>query len=166
VRLLAIPIVLCALAGAAAASPGRTVPCQEIIDHPVFPYLGSPDPAYRYREVLGRLSVPPAYMQQTVRVDEGRWRYWSKAGLIVRSGPEPVTVSVPVAWRTRAGITWGNGGNGVMSSLRIAGCGTDASRGNAYAGGFFLHARSACVPLVFSVAGRSATVRFGIGRRC
>ena len=118
------------------------------------------------RTVLDHFSVPPAYVPGTVRVDEGRWRYWSKAGLVVRSGSETVTVSGPAAWRSRAGITWGNGGNGVMSSVRIAGCGTDPSTANAYAGGFFLHARSACVPLVFRVGGRSATVRFGVGRRC
>jgi hypothetical protein len=37
---------------------------------------------------------------------------------------------------------------------------------NGYPGGFFLRASSACVPLVVGVGQRSATVRFGIGRRC
>ena len=36
----------------------------------------------------------------------------------------------------------------------------------AYAGGFFLRSPSVCVPLIFRVGARSATVRFGIGRRC
>ena len=139
---------------------------REIIGHPAFPYVGSAVPDYRYREVLDHVSVPGIYIPQTVRVDEGRWRYWSKAGLVVRSGSETVTVIVPATWRGRAGITWGNGGNGVMGSLRIAGCGTDPDIANAYAGGFFLRTRSACIPLVFRVGGRSETVRFGVGRRC
>jgi hypothetical protein len=38
--------------------------------------------------------------------------------------------------------------------------------GNAYAGGFYLRAPSACLPLIFTVDGRSTSVRFGIGKRC
>jgi hypothetical protein len=38
--------------------------------------------------------------------------------------------------------------------------------GYAYAGGFFLRAPSACVPLVLAVGSRRQTVWFGIERRC
>jgi hypothetical protein len=154
-------IAFCFLAGAAWSSPGRVVPCQEEIGYTAFPY-GSDG----YREVLDAVSVPPAYLPQVVPVDEGPWKYWRKAGLIVRLDGRAVTITVPPSWRTRAGITWGNGGNGVMSSLRIAGCGADPSTGHAFAGGFFLRSRSACVPLVFRVGNRRETVRFGVGRRC
>ena len=37
---------------------------------------------------------------------------------------------------------------------------------NAYAGGFYLRSRSACVPLKFRVGRRAKTVRFGLGKRC
>jgi hypothetical protein len=66
----------------------------------------------------------------------------------------------------RAAIIWGNGNYDPASSLRIAGCGSDPNVGNAYAGGFYLRSRSACLPLTFRVGRRSATIRFGIGRRC
>jgi len=78
-----------------------------------------------------------------------------------------VIVSVPRAWPTHAAVTWGNATGGV-SRLRIARCPrTEPTKpGNAHAGGFYLRSRSACVPLTFSVGGRSATARFGLGRPC
>jgi hypothetical protein len=156
---------IAARAGTSSAT-ARTVPCFEIIDHPQFPYVGGPDPRYRYRTVLGAVSAPPAYLEQMVRVDEEPWRYWRKAGLVVRAGGPTVTVSVPMTWRKRAAITWGYGGTGIHSVLRFPSCGSDPTSGNAYAGGFFLRAPSACLPLIFRVGARTATLRFGLGRRC
>ena len=83
-----------------------------------------------------------------------------------RAGAERVTVTVPKQWRTRAAITWGNGGRGVFNSVRFTGCGSNPDSGDAYAGGFYLASASACLPLVFRVGTRTATVRFGIGREC
>jgi hypothetical protein len=76
-----------------------------------------------------------------------------------------VTVTVPKAWRNRLAISWGNR-PGFFSTIRIASCSAGPKPWNAYAGGFHLRSRSACVPLVFRVGRRSATVRFGLGRRC
>jgi hypothetical protein len=164
-------LALLAVVGIAAHSglsfaTDRIVPCQEIIDHPRFPYIGSRDPAFRYRTVLDVVSAPPAYMEQMVRVDEGPWRYWRKAGLVVRAGAPTLTVSVPAAWRKRAGITWGNGGTGIHGVVRLPTCGSGPASGNAYAGGFYLRGPSVCLPLVFRVGGRTATLLFGLGRRC
>jgi len=145
-----------------ALSLSQTVPCSASVHRARFPYLG--DPGYRYRLVLGAVSVPPAYLRQVIATGNRPWRYWHKAGLVVRASGQAVTVSVPRAWRARVAITWGN--TGIVHSLRIAGCGHDPSQGNAYAGGLYLRSTSACVPLVFSVGTRSSTVRFGVGRRC
>jgi hypothetical protein len=167
--LATIALALAVVAAASSRSPGRTVtrtvPCSEIIDVTKWPYIGNREPRYRYRTVLGLVSVPPAYISQVVHLDEGTWPYWEKAGLVVRAGRGPVTVSVPLAWRKRAAIKWG-GNTGIVSSLRIARCGSNPTRGNAYAGGFYLRSRSACLPLVFRAGSHSATVRFGLGRRC
>jgi hypothetical protein len=159
-RAVLVGLVLVAAAGSAPtnASPVRTVPCAEIIDSTRFPYAA-------YRTLLGSVSVPPAYLPQVVARGDLPWAYWRKAGLVVRAGSASVTVSVPRAWRSRAAITWGNR-TGIVKSLRLAGCPGARSIGHAYAGGFFLRSRSACVPLTFRVGRRSATVRFGIGRRC
>lgn len=146
-------------------SAPRAVPCSEIISTTKWPYLASRDPLYRYRSVLRVVSVPPAYISQVVHLRDGTWPYWTKAGLVVRASRGPVTVSVPPAWRRRAAITWG-GNTGTASSVRIARCNSDPNRGNAYAGGFYLRSRSACLPLVFRAGSRSTTVRFGLGRRC
>jgi len=118
-----------------------------------------------YRVVLGVISVPPAYRPQVVATGSRRWPYWSKAGLVVRGGSPAVTVRVPRAWRERAAITWGN--SGIVSALRLAPCPKGEPKvWNAYAGGFLLRSRSACVPLIFTVGKRSRTVRFGLARAC
>src|SRR5205807_3874368 len=103
-----------AIVAAAHATPvARTVPCDEIIRHTTFPYRG-------YRLVLGAVSVPPAYLAQVVPTGQRPWAYWRKAGLVVRAGGPPVTVTVPRAWRRRAAITGGNS-TGIVPSLRLSG---------------------------------------------
>jgi hypothetical protein len=147
----------------AASVEGRTVSCSDIIDTR-FPYFGNSRPAYRYRQVLGVVAVPPAFMQQVVPTGQKPWTYWHKQGIVIRAGGEVVTVTVPKIWRRRAAITWGS--VGPVSSLRFEGCGGSANVGHSYAGGFLLRLRSACIPLIFTVGKRSAAVRFGLGQRC
>jgi hypothetical protein len=162
---LAVAAVAAASSRSALQSAAPTVQCSEIIDSTKWPYIGNREPRYRYRSVLGVVSVPPAYISQVVHLRDGAWPYWEKAGLVIRAGRGPVTVRVPLAWRKRAAIMWG-GNTGIVSSLRISRCGSNPTRGNAYAGGFYLRSRSACLPLIFRAGGHSATVRFGLGRRC
>jgi hypothetical protein len=162
---LALAAIPAGAAQADASAPGRTVPCREIILATKWPHLGNRNPEHRYRTILDAISVPPAYMQQVSTVDNGPWTHFRKQGLVVRAGARPVTVSLAPAWRDRAAIAWGNAGHGPFSSIRVARC-SRGSGGYAYAGGFFLRASSACLPLVFHVGSRSQTVRFGVGRRC
>jgi hypothetical protein len=121
--------------------------------------------------VLGVISLGPDFMQPTVPVHQGRWRYWQKHGLWIWAGHQAVTITVPKAWRNRAAITWGVNA-GIVSMLRLPGtllspgCPAGPGTWNGYAGGFYLRSRSACVPLVFGVGRRSAVVRVGVGRRC
>jgi hypothetical protein len=118
------------------------------------------------RVVLGVVAVPPAFIPRTTASGDRRWPYWSKAGLVVRADSPPVTVSVPRAWAGGAAMGWGNVDG--ASLLRFETCSDRSSLGgwNPYAGGFQLRARGACVPLTFRVGGRTATVRFGVGKRC
>jgi hypothetical protein len=146
--------------GGTAAEPGRSVPCSDSIDRTHFPYrVGG------YRAVLGAVSVPPPHIKQVEATGRRDWPYWVKSGLVVRARSGGVTVSVPVAWRDRAAIGWGNN-DGVLFRQRIAGCPGKANVGFAYAGGFVLRARAGCLLLEFRVGGRSAFVRFGLGRKC
>jgi hypothetical protein len=167
-----VVLVIAAGLAVAAGSPSperhRLVPCSESIDGTKFPYphFWRVRPELRYRLVLGAVSVPPAYHEQIVRNGSPPWPYFFKAGLVVRASGESVVVSVPRAWRERLRIAWGYGGHGVFTSLRIAGCHAKPTIGFAYSGGFYLRSAPACVPLIFRVGGRSATVRFGLGRRC
>jgi hypothetical protein len=157
--LLALAVLPCLAARAAPSRVPPTVSCDRIILR-----VGS-GRAGGYRVVLGVVSVPPAYGPQVVRTRGRSWPFWRKAGLVVRGDAGPVLVSVPKAWRTRAAITWGN--SGIVSRLRIARCPAFPPKvWNAYAGGFYLRSRSACVPLTFRVGQRAKTVRFGLAKRC
>jgi hypothetical protein len=159
-------LVVCVFAArAASAVPGQTVPCAETIAQTHFPFLGSNRPQYQYRTRLNAVSVPEAYHQQIVPTGERPWAYWRKSGLVVRAG-RTVTIAVPRAWRSRAAIIWGNGGQGPFSSIRLEACPGKPDSGFAFPGGFYLRSPSACLPLIFTVGNRSAAVRFGLGRRC
>jgi hypothetical protein len=164
--LLLVGILAGTAFASAPSSTGRTVPCNEVILATKWPYLGSRKLEHRYRTILDAVSVPPAYMQQVVPTGDKPWSHWRKQGVVVRATAPMITITVPKAWRTRAAIAWGYGGTGIHSSLRFTGCGSDPAVGNAYSGGFYLRAPSACVPLIFRVGGRTTTVRFGVGRRC
>ena len=146
---------------AALANP-PTVTCDEII---LRVRSGREGSGGGYRVVLGVVSVPQAYRPQVLPNGPPSWPYFSKAGLVVRGDSPLVHVMVPKSWRNRAAITWGNN-TGIVSALRIAPCPAAAKPWNAYAGGFYLRSRSACVPLIFRVGERSAAVRFGLGKKC
>jgi hypothetical protein len=121
--------------------------------------------------VLGVISLGRDFLQRTVPVHQGWWRYWQKHGLEILDGHQTVTVSVPKAWRNRVAITWGANA-GIVGTLRLPGtlhtpgCPAAPLAWNGYAGGFYLRSRSACVPLVFAVGRRSAVAHVGVGRRC
>ena len=161
-RIAAAAILLGLTATTAVEARPNTVPtvaCDQIILRIRSGHAGG------YRIVLGVVSVPPARLIQIVPTHDRPWAYWRKAGLAVRAGSPPVTVSVPAAWRRRAAITWGNR-TPVGGALRIASCPGTKGVWNAYAGGFYLRTRPACVPVRVSVGGGSRVVRFGLGRAC
>jgi hypothetical protein len=135
------------------------VGCLDVIDRTTRPFAGG------YRRVLGVVAAPPAYLPQVVRSADPHWPFWEKSGMVVRAGPRPIDVSVPANWRDRAAITWGNG-RPAVSAIRFTPCSTPSGVWNAYAGGFLLSTRGACVPLVFQVGPKRQVVRFGIRVRC
>ncbi len=155
------------VAAALAASGERTVGCGEVIGTVPFPHAGSADPRYRSRLVLGAVSAPGVLVPQSSRTGPPAWPQFSKWGMVIRGGGgAQVVVSVPPAWRNRVAISWGNAGHGVFHTVRFPRCGTDAGKGHAFAGGFFVKRVPACVPLRFTVGTRSTVLRFGITRRC
>jgi hypothetical protein len=117
------------------------------------------------RRVLGVIAAPPAYISQVIRHPGEQWPYGEKAGLGVRAGSGPITITVPTPWRSRVAIAWGDFTQSA-SSVQIAACPPPANVWNIYAGGFSLRHRSECFPLIFSVGHQSGTVWFGLGRRC
>jgi hypothetical protein len=90
------------------ASP-QTVGCDQIVQQ-----AGQPGG----RLVLGVLAAPPARLEQAAPTATRPWAYFAKYGIAIRAGSPAVLITVPQAWRHRAGIGWGNN-LGVVSSLRL-----------------------------------------------
>lgn len=168
-RALGLLLAAAASSGAAASARGvsaathpaqvLTVGCDQIVDSVASGHAAG------YRVVLGVVSAPPAALPGVVRAPEpAPFPYWRKAGMVIRGSGKPVTVTVPKAWRRSVRVGWGNGAS-PATAVRFAAC-PSRRAWNAYAGGFFLRSRSACVPLVLTVGRRHATLRFGLGRRC
>ena len=159
--LLAVAVVSApaALLAAQRSPTARTVSCDEAILHTAFPHRTA-----GARTLFNAVSIPPAYLSGVVATHEPAWPYWRKAGIVVKAG-STASVTVPKSWRTRVTIRWGDDPH-TFDVLRFASCRPAPGVGYAYAGGFFARSRSVCVPLVVRSGSRSATVRFGLGRRC
>jgi hypothetical protein len=128
-------------------------------------YTRSPGFAAGARLVLGRVSVDTGDADRPVPVQGNEpWRYWQKRGILILAGTGPVSVSVPSSWRGRAAITWGN--KGIVGSLVLTACRQPSGVWDAYAGGIYTRAVTACVPLVFTLGGRSVTVPVSLAGRC
>lgn len=106
--------VVAALTAPPGVAANATVTCDSVAQMigPV-----APDPSYRI--VFGRIAVPARFINKVANEDYPL-RHWAKAGIYVRPGSRPVDLIVPVAWRNRLAIGWGDGG--VASALRITGC--------------------------------------------
>lgn len=127
---------------------------------------GTAAPGPIYQVALGRVAMPPRFLPQVER-EPRPLRYWRKAGIYVRPGKSAVDISVPVAWRKRAAIEWGQGdsASGPASALHVTGCPAYGRAWLPYGGGFHITG-PACVPLTIASGGRRQTLRFGVGRRC
>ena len=114
--------------------------------------------------VLGIISIGDAPWR-TVRVHQGRWRYWQKDGHDIRAGHQTVTITVPPSLAESRGHHLGGERRDrqYAAAARLPG---HARLNQWLRGRFYLRSRSACVPLVFSVGRHSALVRVGVGRRC
>ena len=134
------------------ASP-QTVGCDAIIQQ-----VGTPGG----RLVLGVLAAPPAHLERAAPNPARPWAYFAKYGIAIRADSPAVLITVPEAWRYRAAIGWGND-IGAVSSLRLLSCPRQIGAWNAYAGGFYLRSASGCVPLLFNIGRRTATLSFAIG---
>jgi hypothetical protein len=171
-RLLGAAVLLASCTGSPARGPaspvtsaGARAPACDYQPSGVTGYVRSPGFAAGARLVLGRISVDTGDPDRPVPVPGNEpWRYWQKRGILILAGTGPVSVSVPSSWRGRAAITWGN--KGIVSSLVLTTCRVPSGVWDAYAGGIYTRAVTACVPLVFTLAGRSVTVPVSLTGHC
>jgi hypothetical protein len=160
-----IGVAVLAVFTASSAAAGQFVPTVRCGEIGLYSKTGEGE---GYRKVLGAVSAPPRYIAGgTVKVPSSDgFSYWSKAGIWIHaSNDAAVTVSLPKEWRARARIVWGAPGT-AATAVRFEPCRSLGAAWDGYAGGFLLRSKSACIPLVFAVGNRRATLRFGIGRHC
>jgi hypothetical protein len=159
---LAATLAIAFAASGAQAASTSLVSCSDVAGSST---SGSAD---HTRVVLGSVSVPPARIQSAQPDNsESPWRFFAKSGFEIHAGSQPVVVSVPVGWRNRVAITWGP--VGAFSKVRFQACrhpGGLTGRWNGYAGGFYLNARTGCVPIRVTIGHRSMTAHVGIGTSC
>ena len=166
-RLATFMLAMALLGGLARGAEARapqaepTVSCKRIV---LRARSGADD---GYRILLGAVSMPGSrhLAGRSARSGDRYWPYFRNGGIAIRAGTPAVSVSVPEGWRHRVALSWGD--SPAASSLRFASCRRSAAGAwNAYSGGFHLHARADCVPLLVTVGGTSTTVRIGVGRAC
>jgi hypothetical protein len=114
------------------------------------------------RTVLGDVVVPAARLDMLPN-GNGEWRYWDQAVFLVRGGSPLVTISVPRAYESRAALDLEI--NGVGTTFHVKAC-PNPRDWSVDAGGFYLKAPAACIPLLVQAGARSATVWFGLGENC
>jgi hypothetical protein len=160
---LALIVVGASTAGATARTAVETVPCSEITGYGQGASL--PDRLTALGAVrVGQWSTATGSPAQT----GSGWAWWVKVGIDIRPNAGLVRVTVPLTWRSRAAVVWGYGNTeSAASSIQFASCPRGgALRWNEYAGGLYLRADVACVPLVFSVDGKHKTRSVGVGTSC
>ena len=96
-------------------------------------------------------------------VHDAGWRYEIQTAFLVRGASPPVTVSVPRAWRTVAGIA--PLGHRAGDKFGIPSCANRRTWSYALAS-FYVHAPAACTRLDIQVGRQTATVWFGPDTRC
>ncbi len=140
--------------GATSDEPFTTlVSCDEAIDGQ------NRTPAGRI--VLERVGFPAdGYDYDITRLADGT--QFTKFGLYVRGGAEPVRILVPDDLRGQVEIGWGSGAEADI--LEFEPC-SPANRWKVFAGGVYLQT-SGCVPLTVETSGRRETIELGIGRPC
>jgi hypothetical protein len=154
---------LLASAPEASARQARQAPVSVVSCNNVIASTRKPDSEERV--VLGSFGAPPQRIQRGADDQGSGWQYFAKSGVEIKAGVGPVTVSVATADRDRVAISWGNG-LAIVQAQRFTPCGSSALPWHAYAGGFYLRSRTACIPLVIKVGSRSKTIRVGVGKSC
>jgi hypothetical protein len=137
----------------------KVVTCDQIVGHGR-PLAGE-------RVISGQVVLPPERVPEEPRFQPKYNKplpWFAKQGLLVRRGSKPVDLIVPLAWRSRFAVGWGNEGRQQAPAVRIVGCNT-GPKWHAYAGGYYLR-QPACVPLTVRVEGQTTQIRLGIGRSC
>jgi len=171
-------ILLTGMVGAAGPSDARqigkpvttsVVHCVDSIDTlPSVAALHHP----AYREILGRVALPiyPAHLA-LVRVSGQVLPFWSKFGLLVRTGSAPVEISVASSSAGQAGLVWDNQGDATAATnVEVDACSNTGQddptrrRWLGYPGGAYVR-RPSCIQLIVRVGSRKARVRLDISSR-
>jgi hypothetical protein len=173
---LLLVVVTGSSALAAAYPPFETVPqsvstldCVSAVDTP------EPDvPTTADAVVFGRVAIARDLARSTLAPYTGRgtFKRWVKAGLLVRrhgsplgADPgtlQPIVITVPRAWRSRAALAWGN--TGLSSAIRITPC-RSTTPWLVFTGGYYVNSPT-CFPLNISTNGKTRQILVSAARSC
>jgi hypothetical protein len=157
---------------AVAASAGSTIDCYSAVDilEPFAP--GATQVVVFDRVALSRGTPNADDLAPSYGRLSDRFKYSLKAGLLVRRhgtplGPSPGTITpiqitVPLAWRDRAAIGWGNAAT--SWTVRVIGC-RSTTPWVAFTGGYTVRSPM-CVPLIVRMGNRSQRIRVAVGHPC
>jgi hypothetical protein len=162
--LLGIPAAAIASSHGAATPPpaSASIFCSDKIDASIVPFFG--------QEALGRVAFP-LVVPNPARDPQSGFQWFGKLGLQVKQGTEPVVISIPTDWRSRAAVGWNNRGGGPTSVEHVAGCagngwigapGGPSNHWLGYPGGYYVNTKG-CMPLDVSVGHRQQRVYVDVG---
>ncbi len=152
----------------AARTPAAVAGCGTIVGHNA--ELTSERTVFLHR--VGLTTRRTLQVSPSGEADAGA-ALFAKDGLLVKEAL-PVELIVPLGWRNRFSIEWGNSGR--TDRLRVQRCpGADGRvpagqpiphlAWNAWVGGYFV-AKASCVPLIIKAGGTTRTVHISVGKRC
>ena len=166
---VALPVVAAIVpAGAAttSVSPSATLDCKD-------PIGGFIDPPADYERFGDQVAlVTSRTREQAMQAAPYRdpsaapFRYFSKTGLLVRTGKRTAELRIPRSEHGRLALFWGNTGRDRIASrvFHVGPCG-GAQGYIAFPGGFFVN-EPHCARVIVRVGDRDHTTRVGLGKAC
>jgi hypothetical protein len=166
VTVLLVGSALPATADATSVTPTATLDCRD-------PIGGFIDPPADYERFDDQVAlVTSATRDQAMQAAPYRqpsaapFRYFSKTGLLVRTGKRTAEIRVPRSERGRLGVLWGNTGqHGIASRVFRVGPCPGGIGYIAFPGGFYVN-EPHCARVIVRVGDHERTARVGLGQAC
>jgi hypothetical protein len=166
VTVLLVASALPATADATRVTPTAILDCRD----PIGGFIDPPSDYERFGDqvalVTGRIREQAMQAAPYRDPSAAPFEYFSKTGLLVRTGKGTAEIRIPRSEHGRLGVLWGNTGqHGIASRVfRIGPCPGGVGY-IAFPGGFYVN-EPHCARLIVRVGDRERTTRVGLGAPC